>query len=113
MLRHGAAGAATGDLGAWTGDGTVVPVTGRVGGVRFGSLPGGGPQYTGDGWCAPGGTGYAPTEADAALVGVLADHATAVVHRERTTARVADPAPPARWGWRWAAPSGSPPRPAS
>src|SRR6478672_13968942 len=35
--------------------------------------------------------GHLPGEADAALVGVLVDHATALVHRERTTARVADP----------------------
>ena len=31
-----------------------------------------------------------PTEADAALVGVLADHATAVVHGERTASWLAD-----------------------
>ena len=34
--------------------------------------------------------GHLPGEADAALVGVLVDHATALVHRERTTAGVAD-----------------------
>ena len=36
--------------------------------------------------------GYAPTETDAALVGVLADHAVALVHRERTTGHITDPA---------------------
>lgn len=41
------------------------------------------------------GYGYVPSEADAALVGVLVDHATALVHRERTTATgVADPRGP-------------------
>jgi hypothetical protein len=52
-------------------------------------LPGGGPEYTARLVCSWH-TGYTPSDADAALVGVLADHATAVVHRERSTARLAD-----------------------
>jgi len=42
------------------------------------------------GWSAPGAPGNLPTEVDAALVGVLADYAAAVVHRERTTGRLTD-----------------------
>ena len=59
--------------------------------VRVTSLPGGGPEFTAQLICTwhPG---YAPTDTDAALVGVLADHATAVVHRERTTGQLADSA---------------------
>ena len=68
-------------------DGTVQP-TGRSVSVRVGSLPGGGPEYTARLVCLA--HRVHPRDADAALVGVLADHATAVVHRERTTARLAD-----------------------
>ena len=46
-------------------------------------------RSTRHGWCSWH-TGYTPGDADAALVGALADHATAVVHRERSTARLAD-----------------------
>ena len=64
-------------------------VTGQSVTVRVTSLPGGGPEFTARLVCTwhPG---YAPTDTDAALVGVLADHATAVVHRERTTGQLAD-----------------------
>jgi len=43
--------------------------------------------------------GTVPSEADAALVGVLVDHATALVHRERTTVGVADRVAPGSSGW--------------
>jgi hypothetical protein len=33
-----------------------------------------------------------PTDTDAALIGVLADHAVALVHRERSTGHLTDPA---------------------
>ena len=82
------AAATTGDLGAEPGGREVQP-PGRSVSVRVGSLPGGGPEYTARLVCSWH-TGYTPSDADAALVGVLADHATAVVHRERTTARLAD-----------------------
>lgn len=91
VLAGGAArpaGGTTGDLGAEPGE-REVQLTGRSVSVRVGSLPGGGPQYTARLVCSWH-TGYTPSDADAALVGVLADHATAVVHRERTTARLAD-----------------------
>ena len=55
-------------------------------------LPGGGPDYAAR-LAAAWHTGYLPTEADATLLEVLADHATAVVHRERTTARLGDTVP--------------------
>ena len=57
--------------------------------MTVGSLPGGGPDYTArlvGAWP----TGHSPTEADAALLEVLADHATAVVHRERSTRGLTD-----------------------
>jgi len=62
----------------------VATVHGQSVTVHVTSLPGGGPGFTARLVCTwhPG---YAPTDTDAALVGVLADHATAVVHRERTT----------------------------
>jgi len=53
------------------------------------SVPGGGPDYTATVVCSWG-TGYRPTDADVALVGVLADHAAGVVHRERTVGRLTD-----------------------
>jgi len=80
--------AATEDLSAEP-EGREVRLTARSVSVRVGSLPGGGPEYTARLVCSWH-TGYTPSDADAALVGVLADHATAVVHRERTTARLAD-----------------------
>lgn len=62
-----------------TGDRTVV--------ARFANPPGGGPDYRGvliTRW-----TGHhAPDDTVAGLVGVLTDHAVALVHRERTTAAV-------------------------
>ena len=51
--------------------------------VTVGSLPCGGPDYAArlaGAWH----TGYLPAEADAKLLGILADHAIAVVQRERT-----------------------------
>jgi hypothetical protein len=83
-----ATGATTGDLRAEPGA-PEIRFMGRSVIVRVGALPGGGPDYTARLFCSWH-TGYTPTEADAALVGVLADHATAVVHRERATARLAD-----------------------
>ena len=64
-------------------------VTDRSVVARFGNPPGGGPDYTGELVCTWR-HGHVPDEADAALAGVLVDHATALVHRERTTTRVAD-----------------------
>jgi len=60
-----------------------VVITGSTVTVTVGSLPGGGPDYAAR-LAAAWHTGYLPTEADATLLEVLADHATAVVHRERT-----------------------------
>ena len=80
--------AATEDLSAEP-EGREVRLTARSVSVRVCSLPGGGPQYTTRLVCSWR-TGYTPTEADAALVGVLADHATAVVHGERTASWLAD-----------------------
>jgi len=67
----------------------VATVHGQSVTVRVTSLPGGGPAFTTRLTCTwhPG---YTPTDTDAALVGVLADHATAVVHRERTTGQLPD-----------------------
>src|SRR6476469_7554178 len=90
---NGAAAGATGAVvgaGAWSGNGAAVTVSGGSVIARFGNPPGGGPGYTGEMVCIWR-RGHLPGEADAALVGVLVDHATALVHRERTTARVADP----------------------
>src|SRR6476619_4253283 len=89
---NGAAAEATGAaVGAakWSGNGAAVTVSGGSVLARFGNPPGGGPGYTGEMMCIWR-RGHLPSEADAALVGVLVDHATALVHRERTTARVAD-----------------------
>jgi hypothetical protein len=66
-------------------------VNGQSVAVRVTSLPGGGPAFTA-GLICTWHPGYAPTDTDAALVGVLADHATAVVHRERTTGQLTDSA---------------------
>jgi len=89
---NGAAAEATGAVlgaAAWSGNGAAVTVSGGSVLARFGNPPGGGPGYTGEMVCIWR-RGHLPSEADAALVGVLVDHATALVHRERTTARVAD-----------------------
>jgi hypothetical protein len=74
----------------WSGSGAVVTVSGGSVVARFGNPPGGGPDYTGELVCIWR-HGHVPVEADAALVGVLVDHAAALVHRERTTTRVTDP----------------------
>ena len=90
----GAAPRATGPSGVggrgWSGHPSEVRVSGGSVITRFGSPPGGGPDYTGELVCAWH-DGYVPAEADAALVGVLVHHAIALVYRERTTARVSDP----------------------
>jgi hypothetical protein len=89
---NGAAAEATGAAvaaAAWSGNGAAVTVSGGSVLARFGNPPGGGPGYTGEMVCIWR-RGHLPSEADAALVGVLVDHATALVHRERTTAGVAD-----------------------
>ena len=89
---NGAAAEATGAVvgaAAWSGNGAAVTVSGGSVLARFGNPPGGGPGYTGEMVCIWR-RGHVPGEADAALVGVLVDHATALVHRERTTAGVAD-----------------------
>jgi hypothetical protein len=74
----------------WSGSGAVVTVSGESVMARFGNPPGGGPDYAGVLMCTWR-HGHVPVEADAALVGVLVDHATALVHRERTTTLVTDP----------------------
>ena len=81
--------AAAGPVPRWSGNGAAVTVSGGSVLARFGNPPGGGPGYTGEMVCIWR-RGHLPSEADAALVGVLVDHATALVHRERTTAGVAD-----------------------
>jgi len=52
--------------------------------VRVDSLPGAGPHYTARLVCSWYTGGYTPADADAALLRVLANHATALVHRDRT-----------------------------
>jgi hypothetical protein len=74
----------------WSGRGAVVTVTDGSVIARFGNPPGGGPDYTGQLVCTWR-HGHVPVEADAALVGVLVDHAIALVHRERTTTPVSHP----------------------
>jgi len=74
----------------WSRSGAVVTVSGESVMARFGNPPGGGPDYTGELVCTWR-HGHVPVVADAALVGVLVDHAAALVHRERTTPRVTDP----------------------
>lgn len=61
--------------------------------ARFASSAGSGPRYQGVLACRWDG-GYCPTPSDRALVGVLVDHAVALVHRERAAlaGTVADPA---------------------
>jgi hypothetical protein len=55
------------------------------------SVPGGGPDYTATMVCCWH-TGYLPADADVALVGVLAEHAAGMVHRERTLSGLTNPA---------------------
>ena len=77
------------DLPQQGGAAGLATVNGQSVTVRVTSLPASGPAFTVRLFCTwhPG---YSPTDTDAALVGVLADHATAVVHRERTTGQLAD-----------------------
>jgi hypothetical protein len=89
LLGVAAAGPSAGPMAAY-GSGRVVLVGSTVT-VTVGSLPCGGPDYTAR-LVGVWHTGYAPTEADATLLEVLADHASAVVHRERTTRGLTDPA---------------------
>jgi hypothetical protein len=86
----GLPGLETEDPSAQLDSGQVV-VTGQQVTAVVGSLPGGGPQYTARLVCRWN-PGFAPTETDAALIGVLADHAVALLHRERTTGHITDPA---------------------
>ena len=90
--RSDAAATDRGGLGEprWSGSGAVVTVVDGSVVARFGNPPGGGPDYTGE-LVGTWRHGHVPVEADAALVGVLVDHAAALVHRERTTTRVTDP----------------------
>lgn len=84
-----AAAAPPADPVAASGSGRVV-VDGSTVTVTVGSLPCGGPPYSArlvGAWH----TGYTPTEADGTLLEVLADHASAVVHRERTIRGLTDP----------------------
>jgi hypothetical protein len=64
--------------------GARVESTGRDVLARFTNPPGGGPDYNGVLVCRWT-RGHGPDASDAALVGVLTDHAVALVHRERTT----------------------------
>ena len=73
---------------AWSGDRCAVTVREHSVLARFGSPPGGGPEYAGR--LTARWHGYIPTDTDAVLVGVLVDHAAALVHRERITTRLAD-----------------------
>lgn len=57
--------------------------------VQFASTEQGCQSYTGV-LCCRWLDGYQPSDADAALLALLVDHATALVERERLTARVAD-----------------------
>src|SRR6476469_2747316 len=83
-----ATGAAVG-AAAWSGNGAAVTVSGGSVLARFGNPQGGGPGYTGEMMCIWR-RGHGPRVGDAALVGVLLDPATVLVHRERSTAGVAD-----------------------
>ena len=79
----------SGDVPQQGGAAGLAIANGQSVAVRVTSLPDGGPGFTVLLVCTwhPG---YSPTDTDAALIGVLADHATAVVHRERTTGQFAD-----------------------
>ena len=57
--------------------------------AEFSSDGAGGPRFSGVLVCAWR-DGYLPTDADSALLGLLVDHATAMVEHERLTARVAE-----------------------
>ena len=70
--------------------GAVVETTERDVLARFTNPLGGGPDYHGVLVCRWAG-GHAADASDAALVGVLTEHAVALVHRERTTGTVDDP----------------------
>lgn len=67
--------------------GAVVETTERDVLARFTNPPGGGPDYHGVLVCRWTG-GHPPDVSDAVLVGVLTEHAVALVHRERTTGTV-------------------------
>jgi len=67
--------------------GAVVETTERDVLARFTNPPGGGPDYHGVLVCRWTG-GHAPDASDAGLIGVLTEHAVALVHRERTTRTV-------------------------
>jgi hypothetical protein len=76
------------DGAGWSGAGSTVTIAGHTLYAGFGNPLGGGPAYTGQliaRW-----HGYQPDNTDAALLGVLIDHATALVHRERTTTHLTD-----------------------
>jgi catechol 2,3-dioxygenase-like lactoylglutathione lyase family enzyme len=67
--------------------GAIVETVARDVLARFTNPPGGGPDYHGVLVCRWTG-GHGPDASDAALVGVLTEHAVALVHRERTTGAV-------------------------
>jgi hypothetical protein len=67
--------------------GATVETTDHAVIARFANPPGGGPDYQGVLVCRWH-AGHVPGGADAGLVGVLTDHATALVHRERTAAAI-------------------------
>ncbi len=76
------------------GDGTrpvhaVTTIGPRTAAVQFASPDEGCQSYTGV-LCCRWRDGYQPDDADAALLALLVDHATALVERERLTARIAD-----------------------
>ena len=73
------------------GTGRRVVVTGTTVTVTVGSQPSGGAGYTAR-LVGTWDSGYTPTEADATMLEVLADHAGAVVHRERTIRGLTDQA---------------------
>lgn len=62
--------------------GVVVDVDGPWVRARFGNCPGGEPPYQGVLLCRWH-TDYVPVPSDRALIGVLVDHAVALIHRER------------------------------
>lgn len=63
--------------------GVTVEVEGPWVRARFASSPGAGPSYRGMVACRWH-TGYLPAPSDWALIGVLVDHAVALIHRERS-----------------------------
>jgi len=68
--------------------GPVVQVADRTVVTRFGSPPGGGPEYRGVLICRWT-DGHRPDVTEATLAGVLTDYAVALVHRERTASAIA------------------------